>query len=138
MGRSCLRKLTAEWVRKAEADITAARRLLAEKPPLYDPVCLHFQQCGEKYLKALLQEKSLPVPRSHDLDFLLAQLLPVCPGLSVLQRCAGRLNQYAVQYRYPGSHATGRHARSAGTSATLIRAMIRQELGLRQPRSRRT
>ncbi len=129
-----MRKLTAEWVRKAEADITAARRLLAGKPPLYDPVCFHFQQGGEKYLKALLQEQSLPVPRSRDLAFLLAQLLPVCPGLRVLRPSAGRLNQYAVQYRYPGSHATGRQARSAATSATLIQAKIRHELGLRRPR----
>ena len=33
-------------------------------------------QCVEKYLKALLQELSLPIAHTHDLEDLVDQLLP--------------------------------------------------------------
>jgi HEPN domain-containing protein len=46
----------AEWISKAEGDFTTAgRELRARKSPNYDAVCFHAQQCGEKYLKAILQ-----------------------------------------------------------------------------------
>ena len=39
-----MKKLTAEWVRKAEVDLKAARKMAEEKPPLNDPACFHCQQ----------------------------------------------------------------------------------------------
>ena len=60
--------LTIEWVNKAEADLLTARReFRTRKSPNYDAVCFHAQQAVEKFLKAILQEKSLPIPRSHSL-----------------------------------------------------------------------
>lgn len=53
-----MKPTTAEWATKAEGDFaTAGRELRARKTPNYDAVCFHGQQCAEKYLKAVLQEK---------------------------------------------------------------------------------
>lgn len=44
--------LTAEWVAKAEGDLTSALRdWRARKVPNYDAACFHAQQCAEKYLR---------------------------------------------------------------------------------------
>ena len=70
-----MRKATREWVRKAEADWRAAQRMLEARPAIIDPACFHCQQVAEKYFKALLQEFSLPIPYTHDLDHLLDLLV---------------------------------------------------------------
>jgi len=44
--------------------------------PVRDAVCFHCQQCAEKYLEALQQELGLFIPKIHDLERLLAALLP--------------------------------------------------------------
>src|SRR5436309_3142003 len=97
-----MKKLTREWVRKAEADRVAATTLARARTPLHDVVCFHCQQTVEKYLKALLQESGLPVTRTHDLEALLLQLLPGHPSLRSFRRGVARLTDYAVDTRYPG------------------------------------
>ena len=47
-----MKKLTREWVRKAEADYRLAAKLAADKESFYDQLCFHCQQAAEKYLKA--------------------------------------------------------------------------------------
>ena len=54
-----MKRLTAEWVVKAEADFDAAHELASSKSRLHDSVCFHCQQSAEKYLKALLAERGL-------------------------------------------------------------------------------
>ena len=63
-----MKRETAKWVRKAEQDWEVAHKLAGETPPPRDIVCFHCQQAAEKYLKALLQESGLVVPKTHDLD----------------------------------------------------------------------
>ena len=66
-----MKPATVEWVSKAEGDFaTAGREIKARKMPNYDAVCFHAQQCAEKYLKAILQENDVPIPKIH---FLLNQ-----------------------------------------------------------------
>ena len=63
-----MKPLTQEWVAKAEADLRIARHAHAmADPPGHDAACFHAQQAAEKYLKALLQERVCPFPRTHDL-----------------------------------------------------------------------
>ncbi|MBI5761330.1 MAG: HEPN domain-containing protein [Planctomycetales bacterium] len=126
-----MKKVTAEWIRKAEADLAAAEHLRQLKPPLTDPVCFHSQQTGEKYLKAFLQEHGVNPPKIHDLGDLLARALPFDPTLASLRTGLDRLTDYAVDYRYPGIHATSRQASSALKIATKVRDEIRRRLGLR-------
>ncbi len=81
-----MKKLTAEWVQKAEDDLVSAQRLARGRVPLRDQVCFHCQQSAEKYLKALLEERGLTIPRTHQLLDLLSLLSSHQPTLRSLRR----------------------------------------------------
>jgi HEPN domain-containing protein len=102
---------------------------------LNDQVCFHCQQAAEKYFKALLQELGQPVPYTHDLEALFGLLLPHDASLGPLSRGLDTLSEYAVEYRYPGEHATTRDAQVALRRAERVRAEIRKRLKIRQRRS---
>ena len=91
-----MKRQTAKWVRKAETDWEVAQKLAGETPPPRDIVCFHCQQAAEKYLKALLQENGLVVPKTHELADILDLLLPGNATLARLRRQADSLTQYAV------------------------------------------
>ena len=130
-----MKRLTVEWVRKAEADFQAARKVARGKPRLNDQVGFLCQQTVEKYLKALLHELGQPVPQTHDLRQLLNLLLPHDSTLGSLRRGVEPLTKYGVAYRYPGKHATTRQAQSALRQAQRVRQEIRRRLGIRARRS---
>ena len=121
---------TTQWVRFAEEDLQAARDLAARLPPLRNLACFHCQQSAEKYLKALLQELGLAVPRTHDLEDLLDLLLPHDPTLAPSRRGLRALTRYAVQFRYPGVRATTRRMQAALRQAERVRRELRVRLGL--------
>jgi HEPN domain-containing protein len=121
-------------VRKAEADFRLAEKLVRESDPAHDHVCFLSQQCAEKYLKALLEELSLTVPRTHILADLLTLLLPHLPSLRSLRRGLKFLTRFAVGPRYPGYRAKKRQAVSAFRWACKVRDTLRLLLGLRMAR----
>ncbi len=96
-----MKRQTAKWVRKAEDDLIGARKLAAGKPSLHDLVCFHCQQSAEKYLKALLIDRGVAPPRTHDLLVLLNLTLPHDPTLKSERRRLTSLTRYAVEFRYP-------------------------------------
>src|SRR5262249_25942523 len=113
--RSCMKKETRRWIRKAEADLEGATELQVVAPHLCDLICFHCQQAAEKYLKAYLQEQGLPVPRSHDLEKLLTQVIRAIPSdktLKRLRRTCVFLGKFAVDFRYPDYNASTRNVRS--------------------------
>jgi HEPN domain-containing protein len=64
-----MKKSTREWVLKAEEDLAVAMALVRpRKKPLWGPLCFHPQQCVEEYLKAKLNEASLQIHKTHDLE----------------------------------------------------------------------
>ena len=84
--KGCMNPLTLEWIEKAEGDYITTQKLLpTTNPQLYDIICFHAQQCIEKYLKAWLQEANVPVPRTHNLEELLALIVPTLPVWSKWQ-----------------------------------------------------
>jgi HEPN domain-containing protein len=97
---------------------------------VHDPLCFHCQQAAEKYLKAVLSESGVPIPRTHDLGVLLGLAQPKLPNLLSLRRALNLLTQFAVEYRYPGLHASARQARSALRHATSVREDLRCAMGL--------
>src|SRR5262245_51421622 len=101
-----MKRLTAQWVRKAESDYAVPVKIARARDPHHDEVCFHAQQCAEKYLKALLVELGQPVPRTHILEDLVVLLLPGHPGLRSLRLGARFLTRFAVATRYPGANAT--------------------------------
>ena len=131
-GQRCfMKKLTAEWLGKAEDDLDVARTLLKTRPLHTDQICFHCQQAIEKYLKAMLQEAGMPIERTHDIQALLDQLIPSDRTLRSLRRGTKKLTDYAVEYRYPGRHTRPREARAAFQKANQFREQIRKRLGLK-------
>src|SRR5688572_28843506 len=104
-----MKRLTAEWMQKAESDFLAAKTLARESLRLHDAVCFHCQQCAEKYLKALLQESGAPVPRTHNLMALHSFVTPHYRIRGIL-RGLKFLTDFAVEFRYPPIRATRRQA----------------------------
>ena len=125
-----MRRETAKWVQKAEQDWEVAHKLAGENLPPRDVVCFHCQQAAEKYLKALLQENGLPVPRTHELADILDLLTPANATLGRLRRKADSLTQYAVDYRYPGMMASKRQMEAALRHVDQIRLECRSKLNL--------
>lgn len=119
-----------QWVRKAEADWALVEKIGLGSPTFNDQICFHSQQVAEKYLKAMLQQLGLPVPKIHNLGGLLQQLLPQDSSLRPLHRRRVTLTRFAVDYRYPGFSATSRQAQASYRSAKLVREELRRRLGL--------
>lgn len=127
-----MKPATVEWVSKAEGDFaTAGREIKARKMPNYDAVCFHCQQCVEKYLKAILQENDVPIPKIHFLLELLAMILKFDTSFEFLKADLDVLEEYSVRYRYPGMSAELDEAQSAYKSTKTVRTFIRQKLELK-------
>jgi hypothetical protein len=73
------------------------------------------------------------VPKTHQLDDLLVLLLPGNAALGRLQRKAGALTQFAVDYRYPGLMASKRQMEAALRYVDQIRLECRSKLNLSPP-----
>src|ERR1051326_8840135 len=126
-----MKPLTMEWVEKAEGDLAMVQReLRVRKSPNYDGACFHAQQCAEKYLKARLQEASIPFEKTHNLSALLNEALAVEPLWSSRSTTLAFLNHFAVRFRYPGEWATKEDAKEALRNCKLVRSDVRKSLGL--------
>lgn len=120
------------WVSSAEDDFHAAKELLKLRKPLASASCFHSQQCGEKYLKALLILKNVDFPKTHDLLTLdtLCNQAGIFTGL-VPQQLAD-LSKHAVQSRYPGHQPIPEEAKEAIKIVGIIRRFARSFLGLKK------
>ena len=126
-----MKKVTREWVKKAEGDFnTLQRELRARKAPNYDAACFHAQQCAEKYLKAMLQEAGIEFGKTHNLSVLLKRCLPLDATLEMLRRDVLVLNAYAVEFRYPGESAERDMALEAMAAARRVRESVRKSFAL--------
>jgi len=92
--------------------------------------CYLAQQCAEKYLKARLQEANIAFPKTHNLPALLALTLPVEPSWNVLQVALTKLDDYSVEFRYPGHDANATDAQDAQQFCRTVREVARRSFGL--------
>jgi HEPN domain-containing protein len=123
-------RVLREWVEKAENDLTAAVQILKlGKVAPTDTVCFHAQQCVEKYLKAILVYRAIPVPKMHDIQVLMKLVPPRCrPQLTVAQQ--KQVTTYAAVTRYPeaGLDIVLAEARRAVAVARRVRRAVRRVL----------
>ena len=91
-----MKRLTREWVKKADSDYAVAEQIARSNAPHHDEVCFHCQQAAEKFLKVLLEELGLSIPRTHLLRDLLTLLLPYHASLRSLRRGLIFLTRFAV------------------------------------------
>jgi HEPN domain-containing protein len=121
--------LALEWVEKAEGDLLTARReYRARNAPNFDAACFHAQQAAEKFLKAVLQESGIPIPRIHSLAELLALISKSDDTYLSIQSNANVLEGYAVQFRYPGLSADKLEAKAAIIASERICTFVRGKL----------
>ncbi len=89
-----------DWLNKALSDFIASKKLVDDEKTL-DCSVFHTHQCAEKALKAFIILTKKPIPKTHDLKF----LLELCAGLDsafVLHReDVKTLNTYGFESRYP-------------------------------------
>ena len=122
--------LTAEWIGKAEGDLTVVDSQMQGANPVFDVVCFLCQQAVEKYLKAWLTEQSVPFPRTHDLEALAKLCLASLPEVSTYMHALRYLTAFAVEVRYPGVSAARSDAEQSAQAAHDIRTLVRNKLGL--------
>lgn len=117
---------TREWIAKAEEDFAVAVSLARpRKTPLWSPVCFHAQQCAEKYLKARLNEAFVQFLKTHDLEQLPNQVLPLEPLWAAFRPALKRLTDSAVLPRYPGNFFTKPEAQRALKTCKAFRKEAR-------------
>jgi HEPN domain-containing protein len=128
-----MKAITAEWVAKAEGDLSAGLLLLrSRKSPNYDAACFHAQQSAEKYLKGILQEEGVAFPKTHALESLLDLLPARDAAWEGLRPSLVNLSEAAVGYRYPRHTADKAAAKRALATARQVRSLARQRLHLRK------
>jgi len=121
---------TAEWVNKAEQNYGAASILLAHGALYDDLVCNQAQQCGEKYMKAYLEEQNQTIQRTHDLVVLLSEAIKLDPSFATIAVPLAIINRFAVDIRYPGDYAQAGEAQQSFQQVTTIRTFLRSLLGI--------
>jgi HEPN domain-containing protein len=126
-----VKKITQEWIAKAEEDYLVATRELEATPPALDAVCFHAQQCIEKYMKAILQENDIAFEKIHDLDILLQMVRSFIPALEDCRDDLIKLSAYAVDVRYPGFKISEEEARECVDSMEKIQQVIRDHFLMR-------
>jgi len=126
-----MQAITQQWVDKAEGDFSSMEREgRVQEAPNYDLVCYLGQQCAEKYLKARLQEANLAFPKTHNLPALLELVLRVEPSWNLLQVPLTKLDDYSVEFRYPGRDAVSADAQEAQNFCRVVREVARRGFGL--------
>ena len=132
--RDCMNPLTQEWVQRGEADYITVQQLLSTANSLlHNIICFHAQQCIEKYLKSWLQEANMPVPRTHNLEELLALIVPTLPDWGDWKPDFKIITKYAVEPRYPGDPVTVENTQHACSICDEVRQAVRTQLKLAMP-----
>jgi len=127
-----MKRLTGEWVAKAEGDFrTMEREARVRRDPNYDDVCFHAQQCAEKYLKGRLYEAGIRFAKTHDLKALLSLALAAEPLWEAHRADLIFLNEFSVELRYPGKSANREKAAEARARCRAFRKSARSAFGLK-------
>jgi len=87
---------------RASHDLQAARILATADNPLLDAAIYHCQQAAEKAVKAWLQSKDDPFPKTHDIEELVEQATKLNTDFQQLAKPAVVLTPYVSAFRYPG------------------------------------
>ena len=126
-----MKRLTAEWIEKAEGDFHSLQReVRARKYPNYDAACFHAQQCAEKYLKGRLFEAGIEFQKTHDLVLLLDLVLAVEPLWDIHRGELSFISGFGVEFRYPGESADLAMAKKLFKLCGAFRKLARESLGL--------
>lgn len=89
-----------EWLNRARSNLVRAQN---DQPEVYlEDLCFDAQQAAEKAIKALLIEKGVDFPYTHDLADLLTLVEQAGQQVPEDLKRVVILTDYAVESRYPG------------------------------------
>jgi HEPN domain-containing protein len=127
-----MNEILVEWISKAEGDYGVAQREMKARGKVsYDAICFHCQQMVEKYMKAFLYKNNIDFPKTHNLLELLDLCSRLDPSLNLQKDLLVELDRYGVRYRYPGVSAEKEDAKSALSSAKILRDLFRMKIGVK-------
>ena len=89
------------WLRKADEDLRAARKLMIPPDPILGIVVYHCQQAAEKAAKSILALHGERIPYEHDIGLILEKIEQYDSNLGQFRTKAETLTTYATDYRYP-------------------------------------
>jgi HEPN domain-containing protein len=94
-------------------------------------VCYPFQQCAEKYIKAIIIHKGSTFPKTHDLNALsdISEANGILIGMS--ESDLETLTGYAITARYPSADPSKEDMQEALHITKTIRKFSRAFLGLK-------
>ena len=96
-----MKKSAKAWLDAAEEDMNVLETLL-NNVLTTGAASFHAQQCIEKCLKAILDERTERVPRIHDLNKLLDNIHPFLE-LKFNENIIDQINSLYIESRYPGA-----------------------------------
>jgi len=91
-----------DWLRFAYSDLDLAKTSSKTRVML-ETLCFHAQQAVEKCFKAILLQRGIPFPKTHNLKILF-ELFPSELQVPSHISEAVMLTDYAVTARYPGEY----------------------------------
>ncbi|MEK7658318.1 MAG: HEPN domain-containing protein [Patescibacteria group bacterium] len=114
------------WFLRADEDLALIDVILKRENSLFNPVCFHAQQAGEKYLKGFLAYHDLHVRKVHDLEILIEDCIKIEKSFETLKDSVMFLNQFYIESRYPDDYIkfSRSDAEKANESAIKIKKFI--------------
>jgi len=96
-----MKKQAEDWILLADRDLCAAEIIFKDEHPLTNIVAFHCQQAIEKYLKAYLIQKNIPLIKTHDL-IKLNGMINEMENLDIDEKKLLVINEVYTESRYPG------------------------------------
>jgi HEPN domain-containing protein len=126
--------ITAEWLSKAESDLTYAQLSFDEFDDFYTQICILCHDSSEKFLKGFLQFNNVSPKKIHDISTLLHECLLIKPRsrpLRSLEQQGRLLNTFYTPLKYPSHYppVERSQAQKALQAATYIAKTIKKLLG---------
>jgi len=114
-----------EWLNRAEGDFrSGTREIKIQDEYSYPVVCVLFQQCVEKTLKAYLIFKQVDFPKIHDLEKLAVEVYQLNPKINFTGIELDWLTSIAGTARYPEGFIGEEDTQRAMVIARQVRETI--------------
>jgi len=117
-----MRKITAKWLKQAEADLKAAKDSLDGEH--YEWSCFQSQQSSEKALKAFLYNMGLTSIMTHSLKELLKECLKFDGSFQMLSTDARTLDMFYIPTEFYEKEDAERCISSAESILKTVKTLL--------------
>lgn len=97
-----MKKQAEKWLDFAKIDLLTAEKLLSDEI-LTQSTAFHLQQCVEKIFKAILENYSIQIPKTHNLERIYALIEEIDSfSITLDEDILDQINDVYIDSRYPG------------------------------------